>query len=57
MDPPESGRKQALLRCFWAKKRYGKFIEAALSQEEASQFEATLTKLVKVFKQAGESSD
>ena len=38
---------------YQALKEYGEFIEAALSKEEASQFEATLDKLVKVFKKAG----
>ena len=37
---------------YQALKEYGEFIEAALSKEEARQFEATLDKLVKVFKQA-----
>jgi DNA-binding MarR family transcriptional regulator len=37
---------------YQALKEYGEFIEAALSDEEARQFEATLDKLVKVFKQA-----
>src|SRR5512138_1850582 len=34
-----------------ALKTYGNFISAALSQEEARQFEAILAKLVRVFKQ------
>ena len=38
---------------YQALKEYGEFIQAALSKEEASQFEATLDKLVKVFKKAG----
>jgi DNA-binding MarR family transcriptional regulator len=38
---------------YQALKEYGEFIEAALSKEEASQFEATLDKLVKVFKKTG----
>lgn len=37
---------------YQALKEYGEFIGAALSEEEARQFKATLTKLVNVFKQA-----
>jgi DNA-binding MarR family transcriptional regulator len=37
---------------YQALKVYGEFIESALSNAEARQFEATLDKLVKVFKQA-----
>ena len=48
----EAGRKLIKAK-YQALKEYGEFIEAALSKEEASQFEATLTKLVKVFKKAG----
>ncbi len=34
-----------------ALKAYGTFVAAALSEEEARQFEAIITKLVRVFKQ------
>jgi DNA-binding MarR family transcriptional regulator len=33
-------------------KEYGAFISAALSEDEARQFEETLTKIIKLFKQA-----
>jgi len=48
----EAGEKLIKAK-YQALKEYGEFIEAALSKEEASQFEATLVKLVKVFKKAG----
>ena len=48
----EAGEKLIKAK-YQALKEYGEFIEAALSKEEASQFEATLDKLVKVFKKAG----
>jgi DNA-binding MarR family transcriptional regulator len=35
---------------YQALKEYGEFIGAALSKEEASRFEETLTKIVKLFK-------
>jgi DNA-binding MarR family transcriptional regulator len=37
---------------YQALKEYGEFISAALSKEEARRFEETLTKIVKLFKQA-----
>ena len=48
----EAGEKLIKAK-YQALKEYEEFIEAALSKEEASQFEATLDKLVKVFKKAG----
>ncbi|WP_013334660.1 MarR family winged helix-turn-helix transcriptional regulator [Gloeothece verrucosa] len=36
---------------YQALKEYGEFISAALTQEEARQFQSIITKLVKVFKQ------
>jgi DNA-binding MarR family transcriptional regulator len=37
---------------YQALKEYGEFIEASLRKDEARQFKASLTKLVKLFKQA-----
>ena len=44
--------EQLIKAKYRALKEYGEFISAALSEEEARQFEETLTKLVKLFKQA-----
>lgn len=45
----EAGRELVSAK-YQALKAYGEFIGAALSEEEARQFEAILTKLVKLFK-------
>jgi DNA-binding MarR family transcriptional regulator len=37
---------------YQALKEYGEFISASLSKDEARQFEKTLAKIVKLFKQA-----
>jgi DNA-binding MarR family transcriptional regulator len=44
--------EQLIKAKYRALKEYGEFISAALSEEETRQFEETLTKLVKLFKQA-----
>jgi DNA-binding MarR family transcriptional regulator len=44
--------KQLIKAKYQALKEYGEFIGASLSEDEARQFEETLTKIVKIFKQA-----
>jgi DNA-binding MarR family transcriptional regulator len=44
--------EQLILAKYQALSEYGKFIRTALTETEARQFEETITKLVKLFKQA-----
>jgi DNA-binding MarR family transcriptional regulator len=44
--------RQLIKAKYLALKEYGEFIDAALSEEEARQFIAILTKLVKIFKKS-----